>query len=263
LLEHAAMEREPMAYSLRMTYVLVAAACVLAPMAAAAQQLAPRSDAMANPSQHLADGTRTLDSIPNSVQADAAKPLAELRRHFAELASTYRAHSDQIGPAIMRQDPAANEPPNWRDSFSAAERDLTRLIGGGPSLEAFIVSGAHVVVSAVAADANVAAPKDESVSAPAGGPVSTDSPVGTAGVGVSAPMLMPGTGTPAGPTDASAARNPAATAAGTSMSVAGVKDLDPTLRQELNRIRLDLELFYASTMGDRAGDPAGSQAPAR
>src|SRR5580692_3412259 len=107
-----------MGYSMRITYALVAAACVLAPIAAMAQQPASSSDAMMNPPEHLAEANQALDSIPQSVQADAEKPLAELRRHFAELARVYGTQGDQIGPRIAWRNPA-NQPPKWRDSFSA------------------------------------------------------------------------------------------------------------------------------------------------
>lgn len=234
-------------------------------MAVMAQQPASSSDAMMNPPKHLAEANQALDSIPQSVQADAEKPLAELRGHFAELASVYGAQGDQIGPRIAWRDPA-NKPPNWRDSFSAVERDLTRLIGGGPSLAPFVVSGAHAEVSPTAADATAAAPTNEPAPAGSAGgvPTAADLTVGTAGAGASTPAPMPGTGTAARSTDAGAmvARIPAEPPGPPAeVGTDGVKDLDPALREKLDRLRLDLELFYASTMGDPGGAPP--QPPAR
>jgi hypothetical protein len=267
LLDLVAMEREPMAYSVRITWLLAAVACVLAPICAAAQPSATPSDVMMNPSQHLADAQQRLDRIPNPVQADARKPLAALRRHLAELASTYLAYGSQIGPAIMR--PASTDPPDWRDSFSNAERDLTLLIGGGPSRRPSIVARAPVAPSAIAADPNASAVMgvgSAMLVVPVRLLIPTDLPTGTTGVGVP----MPGFRTQTGPADADAGYEgtPGATVEGARASATDggkerSKGLDQTTREELGRLRLDLELFYASTMRDATGDPTGDPVSAQ
>src|SRR5579862_7410874 len=85
-----------MAYSLRIVRALAIAA-VLSPIAVAAQQPVS-SDPLTNPTQHLADAGRRLDSVPKKVPGDAQQPLADLRKHFAELDKAYRSHGDQVAP---------------------------------------------------------------------------------------------------------------------------------------------------------------------
>src|SRR5665213_3338712 len=122
-----------MAYSLRIIRILTVAVC-LGPMAVAAQQSAstpPESDALAHPAQHLAAAGERLDSISGKVPADASAPLAELRKHFGELTSNYRAKGKEVEPPISQQDPSSSLAGDWKDNFSDVERDLAVLVGAG------------------------------------------------------------------------------------------------------------------------------------
>jgi hypothetical protein len=223
-----------MAYSLRIVRALAIAA-FLAPIAATAQQPVS-TDPISNPSQHLADAGKQLDSIPNKVAGDAKEPLADLRKHFAELDKAYRAQGNGIGQPILAEgaatpvsqaDLAKQEAPLvWQDVFSVVERDLALLIGGGAITEAT----PSIPPTAPAAPARPAAGTPDPTTAPPATP----------------PQVAPGL-----------AENPTPLAdmvISNKVNERGLKDLDPATHTALDQFRVQLELFYASTMGGwRAG----------
>jgi hypothetical protein len=237
------MEHNIMAYSLRI-FRAVAVAAFLAPIAVAAQQPVS-TDPLTNPTQHLADAGQRLDSIPKNVPADAQQPLADLRKHFAELDKAYRSHAIEIGQPILADDiaaPAAQADPAkqatpvaWQEVFSVVERDLALLIGGGASA---------VAISPVPPSAAPAAPPKpaantlDPTAAPPETPEATATPSGTP------PGVAPGVAE-----DVTALTD---VVGSEKVNELGLKDLDAATRAGLDQFRMQLELFYASTMGDRS-----------
>ncbi len=173
-----------MAYSLRIVGALAITA-FLAPIAATAQQPVS-TDPISNPSQHLADAGKQLDSIPNKVASDAKEPLGDLRKHFAELDKAYRAQGNGIGQPILAEsaatpaaqaDQAKQEAPLvWQDIFSVVERDLALLIGGGAITEA---TPSTPPSTAPAAPPKPAADTPDPTTAAPETPVASATPAGT------------------------------------------------------------------------------------
>jgi hypothetical protein len=103
---------------------------VLLPLAAVAE----------TPLDHLSQAERMLSAVlQDSLKKDEQKQLAELRKHFAELVNAYRINGDPFVPPAVTQpadvEPdAKSKPANWKESFSAVEKDLAGLLGGVPSL---------------------------------------------------------------------------------------------------------------------------------
>jgi hypothetical protein len=81
--------------------------------------------------QYLENAKQTLSEVTEeSLPSDARKVFSQLRSNFDALSSTYSA--SQISADIKTTD--EGEPPDWTTRFSAVERDLALLIGGGAML---------------------------------------------------------------------------------------------------------------------------------
>ena len=241
----------------------------------------------------------------------AAEKIGDLRKHFEELVATYQASSR-----------ASGHENDWKMKFSAVERDLARIIGGGaryPSVTArgSIESAANSARPAAVGTAGTAAASSRGATpavpspdgaAPvesrppqspvppsstqgavvagspgtSGAPAPVDSPAdagvtargveptapGVVGVGepaqAGAAAVVPAPGTAAA---AGADANPGtqgvmtvapAGATGTagadqagiegvaSVSMIGIAELDPAVRGQLEKFRVELELFYTA-----------------
>jgi len=138
--------------------------------------------------QRLATASKMLADVQDTgLKSEGKELLAQVRKHFSEMVSLNgKAEAKTEDQVIERQIPATapvgtrseTERSDWKEKFSDVERDLTALIGGGPS-------------------------------------------TGTAS---GAPAAAPTTG-------------------------AGVKDLPADVAKQLNEFRIQLELFYAGSMG--------------
>jgi hypothetical protein len=140
----------------------------------------------------LAAASKLLNQIPDrDLKADAKDLLAQVKKHFSEMAALNgKAEAKTDDKVIERQIPVTapagtggtksdGEKSDWKEKFSDVERDLTAMIGGGPS-------------SAVS--------------------------------GNGTPAVTPRPGTT-------------------------VKDLPADVTKQLNDFRIQIELFYAATMG--------------
>jgi hypothetical protein len=142
--------------------------------------------------QRLATASKILTDIQDrDAKPDVKEMVGQIKSHFSEMASQYgKAEAKTEDKVVERPIPAtapvgtsgtksAGEKNDWKEKFSAVERDLTSIIGGGPSMGA------------------------STTGAPAAAPT-------------------PG---------------------------AGMKDLPADLTKQLNDFRIQLELFYAASMG--------------
>jgi hypothetical protein len=140
----------------------------------------------------LAAASKILGGIPDrDLKPDAKDLLSQVKKHFSEMVTLNgKAEAKTEDKVIERQIPVTapvgtsgtksdGEKSDWKEKFSAIERDVTAMIGGGPS---------------------------------------------TAGSGNGAP-------------------------AATQMPGMTVKDLPPDVTRQLNDFRIQIELFYAATMG--------------
>ena len=232
-----------MSHSLRIVRALAIAA-FLTPIAVTAQEPVS-SDPLTNPSQHLADAARRLDSLPKKVAGDAQQPLADLRKHFAELDKAYRAQGDQVAQPILAGDVAAPDAQAdparqatavaWQDVFSVVERDLALLIGGGATSAA--ASPARPATAPPAPSKPVANTPDPTAAAPE----------------IPSASATP-SGTPSGvaPGVAEDVTTLTDVVGSTKVNELGLKDLDPVTHEGLDQFRMELELFYAATMGGKS-----------
>jgi hypothetical protein len=184
--------------------------------------------------QHLAEAERLLSSIPldlPNLKKDGRQKMAELRIHFAQLASAYRANSDPFIPAAVIQEADVKDEDrheqaattNWKMLFSDVESDLTAILGGGASLPPSTPAGAATIVNGVTG------------------------PVGTSGATATAPAPVAASGTAVDntqPTSNTPLQAPRVTAV---VGDIGIKDLDPEIRRQLEQFRLELELFFGET----------------
>ena len=259
--------------------LIVGTSCVAAPRIAAAQASQPKQ-----PAVYLDQANQILTTVPNKVKENADKPLDGLRKHFADLNKEYREQMHTVNPPITRQDPD-KDLVTWRDAFADVERDLTVLIGGGASLAPS--TPGNVAAGQNAAEAGVTpAPSTAVLSSPTAGtpttstsgapstpatsampstpttstattnpPTANPSTPGSpspGGQSVPAPVGTTGT-SPVEPSNAvvaPAAGDTLAMANGLAakkVSVTGLKDLDPSVRAQLEQFRLQIELFYSAT----------------
>jgi hypothetical protein len=141
--------------------------------------------------QRLATASKMLAAIKdNDLKSEAKELLGQVRNHFSEMvALNGNAEARTDDKVVERQIPATapvgtsgtksdGEKSDWKQKFSDVERDLTALIGGGPST----------------------------------------------GSATGAPAAAPTAG-------------------------AGVKDLPADVSRQLNDFRIQIELFYAASMG--------------
>jgi hypothetical protein len=260
----------------------IAAICLAAAPLRAQQSPAPKPQ----PTTYLDQAGQLLGSVPTNVQHDASKSFDDLKKHFDELNKQYRTQRDTIGPPLTRIDPN-QDVPSWRNAFADVERDLTALIGGGSTLAQSQVVGAQTAaaqpVGTTAAGSAAAigltgstpvAPTDAGAVMPGTqtAPTVTTTPSGTVvnnqgaavppavaanpdaanvanAAAAGAPNVQAVVSQPAGaPPVAGASADALGMMAATKVSVIGVKDLDPQVRAQLEQFRLQLELFYTTTM---------------
>jgi hypothetical protein len=178
------------------------------------------------PVQHLVEAERLLNGIPQdlpNLKKDAKKKFSQLRERFAGLVQAYQANGDPFVPAAIDQEADVKSdkesaPANWKMYFSDVESDLAAILGGGSALPPFTPAGAGTIVAA-------AAP-----------------PVGTSGT-TTAP------GTAVNTQVAGSSETTPTSSVGTVAVVGeiGMKNLDPEVRRQLEKFRLELELFFAAT----------------
>ena len=104
------------------------------------------------PMSRLDDAGKTLDGIDEeSIRARKVfrSSLSSVRQHFANLVTAYRASTTNPAPSTatsIAKDAKDESRMDWRAEFSEIERQLTYLIGGGPS------TGSAVGTSGVAGE---------------------------------------------------------------------------------------------------------------
>jgi len=143
--------------------------------------------------QRLAAASKILGEIPDrDLKSDVKDLLAQVRKHFSEMVSlSGKAEARTEDKVVERQIPVTApagtsgtksdpEKSDWKEKFSDVERDVTAMIGGGPS---------------------------------------------TAIAGTSNPSASP-------------------------MPGVAVKDVPAEVTKKLNEFRIQIELFYAATMGE-------------
>jgi hypothetical protein len=230
----------------------------------------PAAGGQAAADAHLKQATALLNSIPDTKtpvtstdkddNEDAAEELAKLRRQFTELVNAYLPARGASGAEL-----------EWKNKFSEVERTLARLIGGSSGLPTATIGTAAVVAGTkvddvVARPAN-APPIDGAANANAGavGTAAAPGAVGAVGaVGAAGASGAPGAPgaidpfrditprTPVGPDgvalspDNVAVSEPLVSIAAVKVSTIGIKDLDPAIRRQLEKFRVELELFFTS-----------------
>jgi len=99
-----------------------------------------------NASERLAAAATILESIQDGdLKSDAKELMVQLRKHFSEMTALHgRAEAKTEDKVVERSiSPTApvgtsgtkseGEKNDWKEKFSQVERDLTSLVGGGPS----------------------------------------------------------------------------------------------------------------------------------
>jgi hypothetical protein len=142
--------------------------------------------------ERLAAASKILGEVPDrDLKSDVKDLLAQVKKHFSEMVSlSSKAEAKTEDKVVERQIPVTapvgtsgtksdGEKSDWKEKFSDLERDVTALIGGGPS---------------------------------------------TAIAGSATPSASP-------------------------MPGVAVKDVPPDVTKKLNEFRIQIELFYAATMG--------------
>jgi hypothetical protein len=230
------------------------------------------------PEQYLTQAAQVFMSVSQVrlKSGDARKRADDLKQHFAQLLSAYKANADPFVPpaALQATDRHVDQkaaPMNWKMAFSDVESDLAGILGGGSVLPATLPAGSTggVVPVGTAGTVPVAEPPSGNaapvpnpntgvVSSPGTPGVSPPgTPVGTNPGGAAAPAIEPSTGAVAAP-----GTTPAAAGAGTAPQIGaanagaiaagvGVKDLDPNVRAQFEQFRREIELFFAAAL--RAG----------
>jgi hypothetical protein len=142
--------------------------------------------------ERLAAASKILGEIPDrDLKSDVKDLLAQVKKHFSEMVSlSGKAEAKTEDQVVERQIPVTapvgtsgtrsdGEKSDWKAKFSDLERDVTAMIGGGPS------------------------------------------------------TAIPGSATPSA----------------SPMPGVGIKDVPADVTKQLNEFRIQIELFYAATMG--------------
>ena len=241
---------------------------------------------LVSPAQHLDDARQALDRVPSSPRrAELGQELAGLRQAFGEMTSAYASSGSAL--AGTKDQPT---PIDWQSKFFDVERQLADLIGGGSLLVLQPIGSATTPGSQPSAQAAQPGAPSPTGTANATASVGTAASTGTiastsatesippapaqnAIVSPSGDLKAPNGSAPPRPTRTSgtvpptptswggatgdgnaAVSRPAATLSATEAEAPplnGRKDLDPALREALERFRLDVELFFDSTTHDQ------------
>jgi hypothetical protein len=184
----------------------------------------------ANPSiwksaPHLQAASDLLARVPDPVDGEAAKRIADLRRHFTAMVALYRGEAPPSGTRPGTEEDG--QPVDWKVRFSDVERDLTKILGGATPL-----GPATGIAVAPAAASGVLEVDPRGVPAP-------DAPAGpkpgVAAVPEPAPESPPAGAFPAADLFAIAAAK---------AGPIGFPELDLEVRRVLDLFRVELELFY-------------------
>jgi hypothetical protein len=223
-----------------------------------------------SPAQHLDAAKQVLDEMPSTARrADLRRELAGLRKAFGEMMSAYASSGSALGGT--KDHPASID---WQSKFFDVERQLADLIGGSSTLVFQPIGSAPTPASQASGQAPPPSPPSPTGTAAAVGIVTP----ATASVGATASSGATDSSIPPAPAqnaivspngdlkspDGSAPPRPIGTS-GTSVSPTlaggsatsdpslfnGLKDLDPALREALERFRLHVELFFDSTTVDQ------------
>jgi hypothetical protein len=272
--------------------ICVAALIALVPLAGAAQT--PTGDSVSpvnavkavtpvtpaqpapppTPAQYLGEAAKVFGNISQaSLKKDGQERVTALRKHFAELVSSYKANGDPYLPPGVEQasdlqdtkpdtrKDAKSNPVNWKIAFSEVESDLAGILGGGYSPLPVVTAGAvQGVVTATGTAVQgttgvIAVPGTTrtttvATDAATGAPVAVDQATGA--------PIQPGTAAVVTPAPAGTVQNPVAQPAGINagilMGAIGVENLDPEVRRQLEQFRLNLELFFDSASTGTEGN---------
>jgi hypothetical protein len=117
-----------------------AAAQVVLPADATSSTTPTQQNNRTSSRAYLDEAARVFESIPpGSLKDEAQKRVATLRKHFAELISTYNSNSNPfVYPAVPQSDDykstKKDEAVNWKMAFTEVENDLAGILGGGATL---------------------------------------------------------------------------------------------------------------------------------
>jgi hypothetical protein len=249
--------------------ICVAALIALVPLAGAAQT--PTGDSVSpvkvvkvvkavepvKPAQPAPPAAKVFGNISQaSLKKDGQERVTALRKHFAELVSSYKANGDPYLPPGVEQasdlqdtkpdarKDAKSNPVNWKIAFSEVESDLAGILGGGYSPLPVVTAG---TVQGVVTSTGTAVQGTTGVIAVPGTTrtttVATDAATG-------APVAVDQA--------AGTVQNPVAPPAGINaailMGAIGVENLDPEVRRQLEQFRLNLELFFDSASTGTEGN---------
>jgi hypothetical protein len=230
------------------------------PSAAAPTTAAPPKPTV-TPDEYLSAAAQSFMAVSteNLKSGDAKNRMADLKKHFGQLLSTYKSNADPFVPPAVPQpeDLTTDEKAqarNWKMAFSDVESDLAGILGGGsvlPEPQPLSSAGA-VPVGTVGTVGTVPVVAPNGNGAP-GVPVPANQAATGAANGVATngatpqPGSVPATGG-ATVNGAAAGEQIGAVNAGAIAGGVGVKDLDPNVRLQLEQFRRDVELFFASAM---------------
>jgi hypothetical protein len=169
-----------------------------------------------SPQEYLGAAKQLLEMVPTkSLDGDGQTKLSQLREDLTSLVTRYQTRSlaalgSGASVASGAKDPVTDVVA-WKMKFGDVERDLTLILGGRSSRSVSSTTG--VGTTGVVGSAAEPTGRDSSTRQPAG----TDLPASRRGLG------------------------------GVAQPEIGVKNLDPSVRTQLEQVRTSVELFYDAT----------------